>query len=266
MTYFMFDPIGLSIVIFGCFMGGFLPLLVVIGRCPEAKTFIKCQLGGGVILSRTSASGERSFSVIWPLSKEGQYISGPNAFGQREVYIRPQTTSGQFNKSFFLTGIRRPIFDAFSGKTVLVPPTILAAIKIAETEDADKGNIPADVKRWAEDNKISLKELVELAKDAPKVDAKDTPAQVPFKGKIYRVIYRKLFELDPTTLSTYFKEFLTQGQIDVLLEKAKQVGYLDGIGARVAGAGGKNKWALIGIGIFIILIIVGVVGLMFMRG
>ena len=260
MPFFMFDPIGLIIVIAGCFMGGFLPLLVLIGRCPEAKTFIKCQLGGGVIISETNAAGQREFVIAKPLGTEGQYISGKNEFGQRKIFIRPQTSSGQFNKSFILSGIRRPIFDAFTGKTILVPATILAAIEVAEKDADGKKKLPLDVQRWADDNKIGVKELEELIQEAPNPDGSDTT--VKKKVTKEKTVFKKIMELDPTKLNQYFPDWFSQSQFDVLLQKAEQTGYLRGLGVRSAGAGGKPKWAIVGIFIFIMIMVIGIVGLL----
>lgn len=241
-------------------MGGFLPLLILIGRCPEAKTFIKCQLGGGVIISETNAAGQREFIIARPLGTEGQYISGKNKFGQRKIFIRPQTSSDQFNKSFILSGIRRPIFDAFTGKTILVPATILAAIEVAEKDADGKKKLPLDVQRWANDNKVSIRELEELTQEVPNPDGSDTTV----KKKVIKekTIFKKIMELDPTKLNQYFPDWFSQSQFDVLLQKAEQTGYLRGLGVRSAGAGGSKKWGIIGICIFIVIMVVGIVGLL----
>ena len=259
MPFFMFDPIGLIIVVVGSFMGGFLPLLILICRCPEAKTFIKCQYGGGVIISETNMAGQREFIIAKPLGTEGQYISGKNKFGQRKIFIRPQTNSGQFNKSFILSGIRRPIFDAFTGKTILVPATVLAAIEVAEKDQDGKKKLPLDVKRWAEDNKVSISELEEVIQEVPNPDGSDTVKQRITKEK---TIIKKILELDPTKLNQYFPDWFSQSQFDVLLQKAEQTGYLRGLGVRSAGAGGSKKWGIIGIFVFIIIVVVGVIGLL----
>lgn len=259
MPYFMFDPIGLVIVIAGCFMGGFLPLLVLIARCPEAKIFIKCQIGGGVVISRTNAAGQRDFVIAHPLGTEGQYIAGKNVFGQREIYIRPQTNNGQFNKSFILSGIRRPIFDAFSGRTVMVPPSILAAIEFAEADADGKKKFPQDVQRWATSNGVNLTEIEETLTQIPNAEKPDDPFTV--KKRVEKTAYKKIMELDPTKLNFYFRGWFSQSQFDVLLQKSEQLGYLRGLGIRQAGGGGSKKWLIVGIFAFIIIMVVGIVGL-----
>jgi len=260
MPFFMFDPIGLIIIIAGSFMGGFLPLLVLVGRCPEAKTFLKCQLSGGVIISETNAAGQRDFVIAKPLGTEGQYISGKNEFGQRKIFIRPQTNNAQFNKSFILSGIRRPIFDAFSGKTILVPASVLAAIEVAEKDGDGKLQLPKDVQRWADENKLTLKDVEEITKEIPNPDGSDTKIKQTTKKE--KTVFKKIMELDPTKLNQYFPDWFSQSQFDVLLQKADQNGYLRGLGVKQAGAGGKPKWAIIGIFIFIMIMVIGIIGLL----
>lgn len=257
MVYFAFDPMGLAIIITACFIGGLFPLLFLIARCPEAKTFIKCQLSGGIIISKTNAAGQREYVIAQPFGTEGQYIVGRNEYGQREIYVRPHTANGQFNKSFILSGIRRPIFDAFSGKTIMVPPNVLAAIQVAES---DKTDLPSDIRRWAETNNITVSELKEISREL--VDPDNPTTKTTITETKENFVVKRIIETDPTKLHQYFSGFFAQSQFDVLLQKADQHGYLRGLGIRNTGAGGSKKWLIVGIFIFIIIMIVGIVGLM----
>lgn len=256
--YIIFDIISVAIIMVGCFLGGFLPIIILVVRCPEALTFLKCQLSGGIIISKSNAAGQREFVVAYPLGAEGQYIAGKNKFGQREIYIRPQTNNGQFNKSFILSGIRRPIFDAFSGKTIMVPPSVLAAIEVAECDEAGKKKLPPDVQRWADDNKVTITEIEETIQTIKDNEGNEKKRS----NKVVKAVLKKFMELDPTKLNSYFPDWFNQSQFDVLLQKAEQTGYLRGLGVRSAGAGGKPKWAIVGIFIFIIIMVVGIVGLL----
>src|SRR4030042_6089073 len=118
MVYFVFDLANLAIVIVGCFLGGFLPLMIMIAKCPEAKEFIKCMVSGGIMIDKINAAGQREYVNAKPLGTEGQYIAGRNEFGQREIFVRPQSVDNVFGKANMLDGIRRSLFSAFMGKTV----------------------------------------------------------------------------------------------------------------------------------------------------
>lgn len=260
--FFMFDEMGLLIVIIGCFMGGFLPLLIIVGMTPEAKVFIKSKLGGGIVISKTSDAGYREFVCAHPYGTEGQFIAGPNKFGQREIYVRPDSTDPLFSRSFVLKGIRRPIFDAYEGKTVLVPPSVLAAIALVES---GKQAIPEHIKKWANDNEISIKEIETKSNTltAP-VDPNNPEGQkMTIESKTSKTNYvkKKLFLFNPIALRDYFKVWYDQSQYDVLLQEEHQLGFLEGFGLRRegAGAGGNKKWLIIGIVICLALAGVGIV-------
>jgi hypothetical protein len=160
---------------------------------------------------RLTHAGQREFLIAQPFGHEGQYITGKNVLVQRKIYIRPQTRNGQFNKSFTLAGIRRPIFDAFSGKTILVPPTILAAIAISKLNTEGKKELPLDVKRWAEDNSLSITEIEEITASIPNAEHPEQPILI--KNKKEKVVFKKFLELDPTSLGQEFRDWFNQGRL-----------------------------------------------------
>ena len=248
MAYFLFDEIGLITILVGGFLGGFLPLLIMVLRCPEARAFIKAQTSGGVVICTSDDAGT-SFEIAKPFGSHGQYISGKNQFGQRKIYVHPKMEASAFTKSFILKGIRRPIFF-HGGRTVIVNPNVLKAISVA---DANKDDLPPEVKAWAEQQKINLntKKVSELDEDDPEWIQKLKGA-----GKIIQVT---LWAMNPCRLHWYFKEHYDEGQYDVLLEQSRQSGYNEGPAAHRSG--GKNKWVLVGLMVFIIMIIIGIAGL-----
>lgn len=267
MVYFMFDLVNLAIVIVGCFMGGFLPLMILIAKCPEAKEFIKCMVSGGVMIDKINAAGQREYVCAKPYGNEGQYIAGRNEFGQRQIFVRPQTADSSFGKANMLVGIRRPIFSAFTGKTVMVPASVLAAIAAAELSTEDKEKLPSNVKRWMDENKVTLEEIQEnisTVKVEPTADNPSGSVQVKTKNPKNSIL--KILDLDATKIATYFRGWYNQSQFDVLLQKSEQNGYLRGVGVRNAGGGGKNKWLFVGIIIFIVITIVGIVGFFLLGG
>lgn len=259
---FAFDEIGLLVVIAGCFMGGFLPLMVIVGMTPEAKTFIKSKLSGGIIISKTSDAGYREFICAHPYGTEGQFIAGTNKFGQREIYVKPNTTDPLFSKTFVLKGIRRPIFDAYEGKTVMVPASVLAAISAVESGEKA---LPEHIKKWASENNISVKVTEERTQTltAP-VDPTNPDGQqmtVQNKSIISKFVKTSLFLTNPLGLKGYFANWWDQTQYDVMLQKEHQLGYLEGFGLRKegAGAGGNKKFLIIGVIICLALAGVGIV-------
>ncbi len=267
--YYLFTDSTLLTVIFGCFMAGFLPILIMVARCPEARTFIKAQMGGGIVVRNVQDEGVIEYIIAKPFGAEGQYISGKNQFGMRRIFVKPRIESGLLNRPFILKGIRRPEFDHYSGKTVVVPPSVSAAIAVAE---AKKSALPDLVKKWAKENQISLKEegtgWTEQEHDVsvPEDEANPDGPKKTIKQKIKvakRYIHyttTTLFNTDPTMLKQYFSEFFDMGQFDVLLERENQEGYGRGLGMRKAGGkGGVNKWFLIGIVIFVMIAVVGIV-------
>jgi hypothetical protein len=258
--WFVFDPMSLIFVIAGCFMAGFLPLLVIVGMTPEAKTFIKSKMTGGVIISKSNDAGYREFICVQPYGSEGQFIGGRNAFGQREIYVRPQSSSPLFSKSFVLKGIRRPILDAYEGKTIVVPASVLAAIQVAES---NKAELPAHIKKWAEENQITIKETVT---DTKTVTAPTDPTQpegsqmtVTNSKTKTNFVTRTLFLINPLNLNSYFQAWYNQSQFDVLLQKADMNGYMRGLGLKKEGGGGSKKWFIVGIVVLLAMAGVGIV-------
>lgn len=139
----------------------------------------------------------------------------------------------------------------------MVPPNVLAAIEVAESKKED---LPPDVKRWAENNSITVKELTELTREIVNPENPELKTTETLTKENY--VLKKIIDTDPTKINQYFQGFFAQSQFDVLLQKADQHGYLRGLGVRMSGAGGGKKWLIVGIFIFIIIMIVGIVGLL----
>lgn len=248
MAYFLFDDAGLITIVVGCFLGGFLPPLIMILRCPEARAFIKAQVSGGVVICSSDDAGT-SFEIARPFGSHGQYISGKNQFGQRKIYVHPKLETSAFTRSFILKGIRRPIFF-HGGRTVIVNPNVLKAIAVA---DGKKEDLPDEVKAWAQKNGVHFPG----EEDKELVDSHEGLQRLKEAGKL---MFVNLFALNPRRLQWYFKDHYDEGQYDVLLEQSRQAGFNEGPGSH-RGGGGKNKVLLAGLLIFIVMIIIGVAGL-----
>ena len=264
MVWFVFDPFSLIEILLGCVAAGFLPLFIIIMLTPEAKTFIKSKMTGGIIISKSNDAGYREFICAQPYGSEGQFLGGKNAFGQREVYVRPQSSSPLFSKSFVLKGIRRPILDAYEGKTVVVPASVLAAIQVAESA---KSELPEHIKKWANDNQITVKETETQTQT---IVAPENPSQpdgakmsVTNSKTTSKFVTLTLFLINPLNLQNYFKNWYNQSQFDVLLQKADMNGYIRGLGLKKEGGTGSKKWFIVGI---VIMLAITGVGILLLAG
>lgn len=148
--FFLFDEIGLIIVIIGCFFGGFLPLLILIMICPEARQHIKCRVTGGIIVEKFYDTGQCEYVVAKPTGGEGQYMAGKNAFGQREIYIKPRMPTPFMTKPFLLSGMRRLKYFAYAGKVPIVNHETLMAMSVVEAPTKPL-KLPENFVNWAEE-------------------------------------------------------------------------------------------------------------------
>jgi hypothetical protein len=148
--FYLFDDTSLLIVIFGMFMAGFLPMLILLMLCPEARQHLKCRITGGLMVLACDDLGAAEYLVAKPKGNEGQYMAGKDRYGQRQVLVKPRMGSGIVSKFFMLTGMRRPIAIWYKGKVTLASPETLAAIEVAEAPMKSLP-LPDEFKRWAKD-------------------------------------------------------------------------------------------------------------------
>jgi hypothetical protein len=270
---YLFDDTSLLFTLAGCFLAGFIPLFIMFIRCPEARVFVKAQLTGGVVISDSDDSGQVVFRVAKPLGS-GQYISGPNKYRQRTIYVVPRINNPFIAKRFFLSGIRRPIFHHYGGKTVAVNDETLAAIEIADLNDQHKSaEIPKNVKEWAKTQGFSLSKdsedddghLFEQPEEPEEAEVKEGEPSEPtipekIKKKFKNIVAVTLFTVDPRKLRYFFDSHYDESQYDVLLDQARQ----DGANQR-GGGFNMNK-----IGLFLVIVLViaavGILGMGIVTG
>src|SRR3972149_6790849 len=132
--YFLFDELGLIVVIIGCFFGGFMPFFILLLLTPEAREHIKTRIMGGIIVDRFYDTGQEDYLHAVPKSGEGQYIAGKNSLGMRQIFVKPRMEAPFAAKAFFLNGIRRPKYFCYAGKTPMVNAETLMAIEVAEAQ------------------------------------------------------------------------------------------------------------------------------------
>ncbi len=233
-SYFLLPDYELYMLVGIVFGMGFAPLFLVLIRCPEAITFISCQTFGGIIVERSDDSGIVEFIRAKPYGHEGQYIAGPDRFGRRIIFVVPRLNGKDFAKRYILKGIKRPLFDAYGGKTVLVNKAILTAIEITEFEDKNK--LPANIAEWAKANNI---ETTTVVKDGPNTKIK--------------TVVEKLFTLDSRKLRQYFAKHYDPSQFDALLERKYIQGVNFGRGAKKSGG---NGWILILVAVLVVAAVV----------
>ncbi len=216
---------------------GFAPLFLILIRCPEAMTFISCQMFGGVMVERSDDSGTVEFVRAKPYGKEGQYITGPDRHGKRTVYVVPRMNGKDFSRRYILKGIKRVLFDSYMGKTALANKEMLAAIEVAEFED--KVKLAPEIAAWAKTQHI---ETTTIVNDE--------------KGKRVKLVIEKLFTLDSRKLRQYFSRYYDTSQFDGLLEQK----YIQGVNfGRGAKKGGSNAWILILVAVLVVAAVVVVV-------
>jgi hypothetical protein len=225
--YFLFDEVGLLIVLVGSFFGGFLPLLILLMITPEAREHIKCRIMGGIMVLKFWDTGQCEYTVAQEKGGEGQYIAGKNKFGQREIYVKPRVPAPFMVKPFLLKGMRRLIYFCYAGKTPIVNPETLMAIETVEAptrpitlhpqfrkwanekypamlQDFDKEannggsnlrqkDLSPDVIEWAEQNGIYIQEDVFGAALIPKFSEPDKSGISHYVGneKVRKVIGQK---------------------------------------------------------------------------
>jgi len=214
--YFLFDEIGLIIVLIGSFFGGFLPLMILLMLTPEARAHIKCRVTGGIIVEKFYDTGQCEYVVAKSKGGEGQYIAGKNAFGQREIYVKPRMSAPLITKPFLLSGMRRLKFFAYAGKTPIVNHETLMAIETVESPEVpfsfpnefvnwinkkypavlpdfyakanDGGSelrqkdLPPEVREWASLNFIPIQENVYGKVDVPAFSEPDANGLSHFTG------------------------------------------------------------------------------------
>lgn len=157
--WFLFDEIGLLIVIVGCFFGGFMPMFILLLLTPEARTHIKARIMGGIIIDRIFDTGQEDYLHAKPMSNEGQYIAGKNQWGMRQIFIKPHmldASEPRFSvKPFFLEGIRRPKYFCYAGKVPMVNAETLMAIEVAEAQ-LRPVVLPSEFRSWVAEKNADL--------------------------------------------------------------------------------------------------------------
>ena len=218
-----------------CF--GFFPPVFLVIRCPEGLTFLKSQIfgKGEVIVASEDDSAVTSLLRARPYGREGQYITGPDRFGKRIIFVLPRFEDKIFTHRSILKGIRKPFFLHYKGKTGMASAGTLAAIEVVER---DRLSLPPQVQAWAKENKIITQQTIsEEDKKGNVIEKVKTAVEV-------------LFTLDPRKLRDYFHDHYDESQYDVLLEQKYQQG------ANSRGLGGFKLG-----GGFIIILAVGVMGI-----
>ncbi len=249
--FYVFDDSQILFVIASAFLLGFLPLLILMWRTPEARKFITCMIKGGSIIASADDSGQVEIEIATPYG-EGQFRAGKNVYGQRKIYTKPRINNPFINKPSILKGLRRPIFFNYAGKTTITNLETIAACEVAEATANEKAQevIPAGVQQWANEHHISLLEITEPAKPA-------TPTAPATPPKIELITY-PLWNVSPLKLKEYFSRSMDPGQIDVLLEKENLDGFRQGRGT------GPNMGK---IGLVIVAVaIVGIVLMVALKG
>ncbi len=171
---YLFSDANLLTVIVGCFFAGFLPLFLIILMTPEARSFIKYRMSGGLMVDSTDDSNQTEYVVAKPYGPEGQYIGGRDKFGRRRIFVKPRTETGIMTKISILKGLRRPIVRHYAGKTVITSTETLAAIEVTEAMDAAVAGrtldsdevknklvleaVPKPIIAWAKSQNILIKE------------------------------------------------------------------------------------------------------------
>lgn len=247
--FYVFDDAQILFVVASAFLLGFLPLMIMIWRTPEARKLITCMLLGGSVIASADDSGQVEFEVAKPYG-EGQFRAGKNVYGQRKIYTKPRINNPFINRPSILKGLRRPIFFNYAGKTTITNLDTIAACEVAEATDnpAAQGNIPESVKQWAKENHISLLERLPLPPDKPDEQPK-TDYKVDYKAY-------ELWNVSPIKLKEYFSRSMDPGQIDVLLEKENLDGFRQGRGT--GPNFGKIGLVIVGVavvGIVILLVV-----------
>lgn len=300
--YFLFDEVGLLIVAIGCFFGGFLPLLILLLLTPEARQHIKCRIIGGIIVEKFWDSGQCEYVVAKSKGGEGQYIAGKNAFGQREIYVKPRMDAPFMTKPFLLSGMRRLKYFSYAGKTPLVNHETLMAIETADArskpidlpeefedwasekypdvlkafrEQVDNGgeelgrkDLPPEVLAWAKQNDITLQEPTyeEIETQTYSQPDKDGKVTVTSSKELKRIgvkdVFYNLLALDPRKLKNYFSDHYDESQIDNLLEAARIEGLQEGREGKKFHIGTLGKIAIA----FIVIAIVGAIVVIGLQG
>jgi hypothetical protein len=300
--YFLFDEVGLLIVAIGCFFGGFLPLFILLMLTPEARQHIKCRIMGGIIVEKFWDSGQCEYVVATSKGGEGQYIAGKNAFGQRQIFVKPRMDTPFMTKPFLLSGMRRLKYFCYAGKTPIVNHETLMAIETADAgskpielpdefenwasekypdvlkafheqannggEELSRKELPPEVLKWAKQNDITLQESTfeEVEnKTYSQPDEKGNVTVTTSKG-LQRTgvkdVFYNLLSLDPRKLKSYFSDHYDESQIDNLLEAARIEGMQEGREGKRFRIGTLGKIAIV----FIVIAIVGAIVVIGLQG
>lgn len=235
-SFYLIPNYELVILCVIVFLMGFAPLLLMGLRCPEAITMISAQLFGGIVVEKSDDSGVVEFVRAKPYGKEGQYITGPDRFGKRTIWVVPRFNGKDFSRRYFLKGIKRPLFDSYGGKCGLVTKDLLGAIKIAELDPAERNMLPANIVAWAKENRIETTTVTE-------VDGKRST----------RVEVISFFTLQSQKLRQYLHRYYDPSQFDGLLEQKYVQGVSFGRGAK---KGGGMGWLLIVIAVLVVAAVV----------
>jgi hypothetical protein len=173
-----------------------------------------------------------------------------------------------FTHRYGIDGIGKPLFDNFAGKAILVNKDTLATIQVAEStiqgKDCPDRELPPQVKAWAEENHIEIETEKEVATELPLVNSETGTPLLTEEGKPITRSYlikkkvssiEPLFTLDSRKLSQYFGRTHSMGQLDVMLERARQEGRNE---ATKPGGGlhfGMGWVLIIGVGFILIMVV-----------
>ncbi len=237
MTFYMF-----MLMLFGLGLGGGLfILLYILRKVPETGDLIKAYFRKRVVIIDCLETGPVDLVPTEPMS-EGEFKVSPFNFKVLPRFQNP------LRARFWLRKSRIPVLFSYSGTTVAVAADVLAAVEVAE---APKEELPAGVKKWAEDHKLDL--TVELEKKQ-KEKEKDSSRWHWTKKTVKDKVTETLFALDPRKLKAYFTEHYDPSQFRNLLKEHYQSGWEDGHGTKPKG---YPKW----LPLAIFLVVIAVIGI-----
>jgi len=186
---FIFLPAFIILVIF---------VLIIIKSPPQAKTFIKAKFLKRSTLVLSGEDG--SLDIVAPKINKTGHLE----VSKGEVYQPLKGTNPVVSDRFFWRKTGIPVFVSAGRKAVYTSPRLLTAIETVEREK----NIPEHIKKWAEQTKIPITQLVQK-------DGKD----------VAETKMEKLFCMNPQKLKDYVGEAVDVDAETLLYDQAYQEGY-----------------------------------------
>ena len=121
----------------------------------------------------------------------------------------------------------------YGGKIALITKEVMAAMEIAKLDDNAKQELPKNLRKWAEENKMPVTMLesnfVEWAKakglETDKMEKKTSKSS---DGAPLVTVKIPLFLLDSRIIRNAFHSWYDESQIDVMLERYWQLGFMAG--------------------------------------